>query len=134
MKCLGHVIGNASIYEILNLNKPLARAPTIFTVFWCSPIISWIKIDTDGLTKGNLGDSSCTAICRGFNGILKGCFALGLGHHSAFFIKLYAIILVINGAFTNGWRREWLESDFLWRFCASLIKILILLDLFTIYG
>lgn len=81
MTCPGHPIGNAPVYEIFNLNKPLPRAPKIFTV-----IIFWVKINRDRLAKGNPSDSSCTTISRDFNGIFKDCFVLHPGHHSTFFL------------------------------------------------
>lgn len=67
----------------------------------------------DGLVKMNSSYSSCVVIYRGFNGVVKGCFALCLGHQIVFFFtKLYAFILTIEVVFCNDWRWIWLESDF----------------------
>lgn len=59
----------------------------------------------NALTKENPSDSSYATIHRGFNDVFKGCFALQLGHHNTFFAKLYAVILIIEVAFRNGWHQ-----------------------------
>lgn len=109
--CPGYVIGSQKpqIYDVLHLNNPLRRAPNIHTIFWLSPPIGWIKVNTDGLAKGNPGPSACGAVFRG--GAFRGCFAVSLGHHSAFYAELYAIISAIEIAHSKGWHSLWIESD-----------------------
>lgn len=46
--------------QILNkLGVPwhLGKAPKIYILTWRPPPIGWIKVDTDGLAKGNLGSA-----------------------------------------------------------------------------
>ena len=58
-----------SIYNLLSLSKPLCTSPKIHTIPWHPPIFSWVKVNIDGLSKGNLGPASCGAIYRGPHGI-----------------------------------------------------------------
>ena len=43
----------------------------------------------DGLVKMNSSYSSCAVIYIGFNGLVKGCFALCLGNQIVFFAEFF---------------------------------------------
>ena len=86
--CLGHVATQVPIYNILGIKKPLRRALKVVSVFWHPPLIPWVKINTDGLAKGNSGEAAYGAVFTGFNGAFKGCFTMPLGIHSSFYAEI----------------------------------------------
>ena len=101
--CPGHVATQVPSYDILGIKKLLRRAPKVVSVFWHPPLILWVKINTDGLTKGNPGEAACGVVFRGFNGAFKGCFAMPLGFHSSFYAEIFGIIMAIEEAANRGW-------------------------------
>lgn len=89
----------------------MQRAPKVVSVFWHPPLIPWVKINMDGLAKGNPGEAACGAVFKGFNGAFKGCFAMSLGLHSSFYAEIFGVIVAIEEAANRGWQYVWLESD-----------------------
>ena len=58
------------ISPLLNQNTN-RNSSSIKTVFWRSPGVPWLEINTDGLATGNLRISVC--------GFLRSCFTVALG-------------------------------------------------------
>ena len=99
------------IYNLLSLSKPLPTSPKIHTILWHPPIFSWVKVNTDDLSKGNSGPISCGAIYRGPHRTFLGCFTMSIRNQPSFYTELYAIICAIEFAYHKGWHSLWLECD-----------------------
>ncbi|KAL6143356.1 hypothetical protein ACLB2K_054051 [Fragaria x ananassa] len=84
-------------------------APRI--VLWHPPLIPWLKLNTDGFSKGNPGLAGCGGVFRDSFGRFIGGYCQGLGAQTAFFAELMAVILGVEFAFLFGWHHIWLESD-----------------------
>ncbi|KAJ4713976.1 Ribonuclease H protein [Melia azedarach] len=95
----------------LGIPWQLGKAPKIIILSWRPPPIDWIKVNTNGLAKGNPGPAACGGVFRNYYGDFFGGFGLALGHQSSFFSKIMAVILAIEIAYNNGWLNLWLESD-----------------------
>ncbi|KAK1553977.1 hypothetical protein Q3G72_006022 [Acer saccharum] len=111
--CHGYVFPNSdvSVFISLGIKPSLVRASKILPVIWSVPPYGWFKINTDGLSKGNPGQSACGGIIRICHGVFHGCFAMPLGSRTTFFFELMAIILAIEIASKKGWNNVWIESD-----------------------
>lgn len=90
------------IYNLLSLNKSLRTSPKIHTILWHPPIFSWVKVNTDGLSKGNPGPASCGTIYRGPHETFLGCFAISIENQTSFYAEFYAIICAIKFAYHKG--------------------------------
>ncbi|KAL6194704.1 hypothetical protein ACLB2K_035781 [Fragaria x ananassa] len=80
-------------------------------VLWHPPLFPRIKLNIDGLAKGNPGFASCGGVFRDTHGHNIGGYCKGLGHNSAFYSKLMGVIIRVEYAFQFGWKCLWLESD-----------------------
>lgn len=89
----------------------LCRAPKVYNVIWKKPTFPWLKVNTDGLSKGNPGLAAAGGIFRDCLGVCHGCFAEPLGIQTSFFAELMAIVLAIEIAVHRGWSSIWLECD-----------------------
>ncbi|PRQ22557.1 putative ribonuclease H-like domain, reverse transcriptase zinc-binding domain-containing protein [Rosa chinensis] len=109
----GHTVGLVDFQLLVGLGiQPISRrriAPR--WVLWHPPITPWIKLNTDGLAKGNPGPAACGGVFRDEKGRYLGGFCQGLGHQTAFFAELMGVIIGIEFAFQFGWNSIWLESD-----------------------
>ncbi|KAK9282908.1 hypothetical protein L1049_011133 [Liquidambar formosana] len=85
------------------------KAPIVSEVCWHPPI--WLKLNTDGLAKGNPGPTVAGGVFRNCRGFVKGIFSFNIGIQSAFYAELLAVILGIEQAWDKGWFQIWLESD-----------------------
>lgn len=68
------------IYNLLSLNKSLHTS-----------LISWVKVNTDGLSKGNPVPAPCGTIYRGPHGTFLGCFAMSIENQTSFYAEFCAI-------------------------------------------
>ncbi|KAL6176156.1 hypothetical protein ACLB2K_052791 [Fragaria x ananassa] len=109
----GYSCGVVDSQLLLSLGvQPVSRkvvAPRL--VLWHSSVFPWIKLNTDGLAKGNPGPVACSGAFRVANGHYIGGYYLGLGQQSAFFSELMGVIIGIEIAFQMGWHCLWLECD-----------------------
>ncbi|KAK1589221.1 hypothetical protein Q3G72_031672 [Acer saccharum] len=87
---------NDDLISILGIKPSLVRAPKILPVIWSVPPYGWFKINTDGFSKGNPGQSACGGVIRMCHRVFLGCFAMPLGCRTAFFSELMVIILAIE--------------------------------------
>ncbi|KAJ4702798.1 Ribonuclease H protein [Melia azedarach] len=87
------------------------KAPKVMALFWTPLLVGWVKINTDDLSKGNLGPAACAAVYRDADGHFLGGFRMPLDDNSAFFAELMAVIMVVEQAIYRGWSCVWLECD-----------------------
>ncbi|KAM1823097.1 hypothetical protein ACFX14_025043 [Malus domestica] len=109
----GHVRGilDRQLLVSLGISPNSYKAPSIVPVLWLPPPFSWVKVNTDGLAKGNPGPAACGGVFRDSAGYFLGGFSLSLGHRTSFYAELHAVILAIELAHARGWQNLWLESD-----------------------
>ena len=74
------------------MHASISRPPVIASVFQNSTTPLWIKINTDGMSKGNPGSAACGAVFRGFCGAFHGAFSMPSGVQCC--AKILAIIRV----------------------------------------
>ncbi|KAL6189533.1 hypothetical protein ACLB2K_040921 [Fragaria x ananassa] len=109
----GHYKGvlDARLLASLGVAPKGGKAPRIQHVLWQPPFFPWIKVNTDGLAKGNPGPAACGGVFRDASGGFLGSFCHSLGWKTSFYSELYAVILAIEIAHDKGWVYLWLESD-----------------------
>lgn len=109
----GHYKGvlDARLLASLGVAPKGGKAPRIQHVLWQPPFFPWIKVNTDGLAKGNPGPAACGGVFRDASGGFLGSFCHSLGWNTSFYSELYAVILAIEIAHDKGWVYLWLESD-----------------------
>ncbi|KAJ4717448.1 Ribonuclease H protein [Melia azedarach] len=111
--CPGSIysISDLRILKAIGISANNCRAPQITQVLWLLPIYPFIKVNTDGLSKGNPGEAACGGVFRDHSGKFLGAYAVSLGHNTSFYAEIMAIIYAINQAAQRGWKFIWLESD-----------------------
>ncbi|XP_004304923.1 PREDICTED: putative ribonuclease H protein At1g65750-like [Fragaria vesca subsp. vesca] len=109
----GHYKGvlDARLLAFLGVAPKGGKAPRIQHVLWQPPFFPWIKVNTDGLAKGNPSPAACGGVFRDASGGFLGSFCQSLGWKTSFYSELYAVILAIEIAHDKGWVYLWLESD-----------------------
>ncbi|EEF40183.1 hypothetical protein RCOM_1732210 [Ricinus communis] len=85
--------------------------PKIFTIKWHPPPPSWIKLNSNGATRGAPGTTGVGGLFRNCRGVVKGCFIVPLSTTYAFVAEIKAAIYGIDKAYNFGWNKIWLESD-----------------------
>ncbi|KAF1861219.1 hypothetical protein Lal_00036221 [Lupinus albus] len=80
-------------------------------VIWLAPLPNWIKINSDGATKGAPGLAGGGSIFRDHNGDYLGGFADFFGIKDALFVELQAALKATQIAHQKGWRNICLECD-----------------------
>ncbi|KAL6214721.1 hypothetical protein ACLB2K_014153 [Fragaria x ananassa] len=80
----GHYKGvlDARLLASLGVAPKGGKAPRIQHVLWQPPFFPWIKVNTDGLAKGNPGPAACGGVFRDASGDL---FTLKIHHGGRFF-------------------------------------------------
>jgi len=80
-------------------------------VIWEFPDVNWVKVNTDGATRGCLGFSTCAGIFRGSRGEYIVSFSFFLGVQKSLYVEVMRVILAIKLAWSKDFRRIWLEYD-----------------------
>jgi ribonuclease HI len=110
------------ILKAFNVSIHHPNAPSIKEVVWLSPIVSWVKSNTDGTAAGNPGQAASGGVFRDHNAIFLDGFSVNLGFASTFHAELLGVINAIENAFVKkkiaieiaydkGWWNLWLETD-----------------------
>lgn len=112
--CPGFVNSSSTttILDNLGIRPHFLNVPKIQTVIWYPPMRPWIKVYTDGLSKGKPNLAASGGVFRNHVGEFIGYFTIPLGHQTSFYSEIYAIILVIEIAYSKGCKFLWPESDF----------------------
>ncbi|CAN6545200.1 unnamed protein product [Malus baccata var. baccata] len=99
----GHVRGtlDRQLLVSLGISPNPCKAPSIVPVLWHPPPSSWVKVNTDGLAKGNPGPAACGGVFRDSAGYFLGGYSLCLGHRTSFYAELHAVILAVELAHCN---------------------------------
>ena len=78
---------------------------------WSPPPTGFLKINTDGSSRGNPGHAGIGAIGRGDDGGAIFLFSVYKGQHSNNLMEALAIKVAIECGFSLGWRKIICESD-----------------------
>lgn len=109
----GHYNGTLDNKLLLGLDvtpvPKIRRVPRL--IIWHPPLYPWLKLNTDGLAKGNPGPAACGGVFRDCFGNFIAGYCQGLSHQTAFFSELMAVIIGVELAYQLGWHQIWLESD-----------------------
>ncbi|KAF6162593.1 hypothetical protein GIB67_003139 [Kingdonia uniflora] len=111
----GYMLNSQSDLGILHsLGVPLhpSKHIVVKSYFWELPQQGEIKINTDGVAKGNPVKESIGYIFRDSDGKVLGTLSKGLGLVTNYMAECRAIIHGVESAASNGWLIAWVESDF----------------------
>jgi len=118
------VMGNSSRKHIRNDITNFSYLKFFFYIITCrwkeiSPIqviweflhINWVKVNIDGAARGCSGFSTCAGIFRGSRCKYIGSFSSFLRIQKFLYAEIMGVILVIELAWSKGFRCIWLECD-----------------------
>ncbi|KAG7551702.1 Ribonuclease H domain [Arabidopsis thaliana x Arabidopsis arenosa] len=80
-------------------------------ISWKRPREGWVKLSTDGASRGNPGPAAAGGVVRGEDGTWLGGFALRIGICSAPLAELWGVYYGLLIAWEKGYRRVELEVD-----------------------
>lgn len=78
---------------------------------WCSPLLSYVKFNVDGASKGNPGTSGIGGVLRNHQGTMLGYFVKATGHLWAYEAELQAIVHALVFCQQYGIHNVLIESD-----------------------
>lgn len=81
------------------------------TIKWEHPWEGWVKVNTDGASKGNPGQAGAGGLIRGDQGALLGMFAENCGIASSTKAELLAVLQGLAYAGNKGYKKIILEVD-----------------------
>lgn len=87
------------------------KAPKIIEVNWHPPLYGWIKINADGCSLGNPGQSGCGVVFRNHNSLVVGCLAQSIGIDNSVSAEFWGAIFAFKIARTRGMTRICFECD-----------------------
>ncbi|KAK2641185.1 hypothetical protein Ddye_022948 [Dipteronia dyeriana] len=91
------------------LNSVITSSFTI-PLWWHTPYISWIKINSDGAARGAVCLAGAGGVFHDHRGIVQGCFAFHIDSAYAFEAELNAVIKAVAYAYVKHWHLLWIES------------------------
>ncbi|XP_042501990.1 uncharacterized protein LOC122079520 [Macadamia integrifolia] len=103
------IFSNASIR--LGVSALLGKPLSILEVFWCRPDFSWIKLNVDGCSLGNPGNSGAGGVFRNHRGLVVGSFKKFLGVHTNYYTEFTALMEGILKAKELQVDALWIEMD-----------------------
>ncbi|KAK2386846.1 hypothetical protein QL285_060688 [Trifolium repens] len=98
------VLQNPSIDD-----KPATAARHDLLVLWRTPVIGWMKANTDGSVTN--GSAVCGGLFRDYMGNFHGGYAQKIETVSVLHVELMTLIFAMELANSKGWKYLWLESD-----------------------
>lgn len=81
-----------TIIYMLDLKYSMKKQSTTFMVRWLPPWNLWVKLNTDGASRGNPGKAGCRGVIRGNRGYFTGAFCHCLGIKTCMFDEAYAVL------------------------------------------
>ncbi|CAA7042099.1 unnamed protein product [Microthlaspi erraticum] len=80
-------------------------------ISWSPPSVGWMKLDTDGASRGNPGAATAGGVLRNGNGQWCGGFALNIGRCTAPLAELWGVYYELCIAWEKQVRRLEVEID-----------------------
>jgi len=87
-KHMSNIISNFFVLKIFNIQTREGRVVSFMDVIWQVSSTNWLKVNTDGVTKGYFGLIPCVSIFRGSRGEYMGSFSAFLGYKLLFIMSL----------------------------------------------
>ena len=100
-----------SILHELGITGRFKPPPQFLEVFWRPPMHMWIKINTDGSSKGNPGLSGYGCVARDYKGNVMASIYGPIGNCTALEAEMVGVIMAVKIATHKGWPLVWLECD-----------------------
>ncbi|KAF9617263.1 hypothetical protein IFM89_035207 [Coptis chinensis] len=94
----------------LGVDAIMRKALRIQSCFWNLPCVGTIKVNTDGVTKGNLGLAAVGSVGRNSNGAFDFVYSRNLGVTTSYVAECVAILEGIEVAVNKGHYSVWVES------------------------
>ena len=106
------VLQRVHIYDVTSNNNAVVHHnnKVIENIHWQSPDLGWIRLNTDGASKGE-DIAGCGRVLRGNNGEWICGFSKGLGACSAYVAELWGVFEGLKLALSHGFLRVELLVD-----------------------
>ncbi|KAI3443768.1 hypothetical protein Pfo_000433 [Paulownia fortunei] len=83
----------------------------ITPITWLEPAQGWIKLNSDGASKGNPGIAGAGGLLRNWNGDVLVAFYEAIGVQTNSVAELHAVLRGLMLAIERGFTRIWIEVD-----------------------
>ncbi|KAK6138093.1 hypothetical protein DH2020_028157 [Rehmannia glutinosa] len=112
--------GHEDFYMILDLNFSwFYQILTHFrvglfekaVVIWSKPDFGWVKVNTNGASRGNPGPAGCGGVLRDSSGSIIAGFSKFINHSSNVHAELMSILFGLELAMELDLPKIWIESD-----------------------
>ncbi|KAL2227910.1 UNVERIFIED_CONTAM: putative ribonuclease H protein [Sesamum indicum] len=103
--------GDRFVAKSMGLELGSQYKPKIKIVKWTKPELGWIKINTDGASKGNPGRAGAGGIARDEEGAVILAFYEVLGETNNTFAEVFALFKALQLCQTENIPRIWIEVD-----------------------
>ncbi|KAL2247051.1 UNVERIFIED_CONTAM: putative ribonuclease H protein, partial [Sesamum indicum] len=100
--------GDANIASTMGLLTYVKRRTTLMKVKWNKPDRGWIKINTDGATKGNPGPAGAGGIARDERGATIFAFYEFIGEATNVYVEVYELFKALQICQTENFNRIWI--------------------------
>lgn len=80
-------------------------------VGWKAPPEQWIKINSDGVAKGNPGPAGAGCVCRTHTGQVIMALTSAIGNTTALMAETWGLLLATRIARQQTWENVWFEAD-----------------------
>ncbi|KAF5178256.1 hypothetical protein FRX31_032156, partial [Thalictrum thalictroides] len=104
-------IGKFEILHNLELQTRVKKPLQVMECYWCAPPPGYVKVNTDGASRGNPGQAGWGLIFRNNKCEVLGTGYGGLGIATNFFAESAAIVEALRIAIEKGWSNLWIEAD-----------------------
>ncbi|KAF9610477.1 hypothetical protein IFM89_022441 [Coptis chinensis] len=85
--------------------------PKMLEWYWYLPPRCIMKMNVDGVARGNLGIAGWGVVFRDHDGTIKGTYIGGLGVATNYEAKCTTIIEGLNMAIQQGWQHIWVDTN-----------------------
>ncbi|KAF6170149.1 hypothetical protein GIB67_038682 [Kingdonia uniflora] len=109
--CMNNSLADLSILHKIGVPLHPGKWLKVFSCFWELPNHDEIKINTDGVARGNPGKGGIGCIFRDSEGKVLDTLTQGLGLVTNYMAECKAIIKEVELTASNGWLIAWVESD-----------------------
>ncbi|KAL0292122.1 UNVERIFIED_CONTAM: putative ribonuclease H protein [Sesamum radiatum] len=103
--------GDRHFAKSIGLDIGSSYKPKLKIVKWTKPEAGWIKINTDGASKGNPGVAGAGGIARNEEGAVIFAFYETLGEANNSFAEVFGLFKALQICQTEGLPRVWIEVD-----------------------
>lgn len=110
-KVSNNAISDFTILKKFNVRILPPKTLQLKEIIWQPPLVSWLKCNIDGASKGNPGMSGCGGIFRNSQAEAVCCFAEPIGISNSFTAELCAFMRAIAIAKHHNWHNIWIETD-----------------------